>query len=95
MGLSADIKKAFFGVMGEDVLDGTQKRTKIKILVRNLEKKVETDVDKMGVILEDNGLVNKIKIGNADVKFLDANQVYNKTIEELKNNPYVLCKFNS
>ena len=26
MGLSADIKKAFFGVMGEDVLDGTQKR---------------------------------------------------------------------
>ena len=75
--------------------DGTQKRTKIKIFVRNLEKKVETDVDKMGVILEDNGLVNKIKIGNADVKFLDANQVYNKTIEELKNNPYVLCKFNS
>ena len=32
-------------------------------------------------------LVNKIKIGNADVKILDANQVYIRTAEELKNNP--------
>lgn len=76
-------------------LDGTNKKTKIKIYVRNLEKKVETDVDKMGVILENDGLVDNLKIGNADVKFLDANQVYVRTAKELKNNPYVLCKFNS
>ena len=75
--------------------DGTEQRTKIKIFVRNLEQKVETDVNKMGVILENNGLVNKIKIGNADVKILDANQVYIRTAEELKNNPHILCKFNS
>ncbi len=74
--------------------DGINKKTKIKIFVRNLEKKVETDVDKMGVILENDGLVNSIKIGTADVKFLDANQVYNRTVKELKTNPHVLCKFN-
>ena len=75
--------------------DGTHKKTKIKIFVRNLEKKVQTDVNKMGKILENDGLVNKIKIGNGDMKFLDANQVYTRTTEELKNNPHILCKFNS
>ena len=75
--------------------DGTEQKTKIKIFVRNLEKKVETDVDKMGVILENKGLVNKIKIGDVDIKFLDVNQVYIHTAEELKNNPHILCKFNS
>ena len=75
--------------------DGTEQKTKIKIFVRNLEKKVETDVDKMGVILLNNGLVNKTKIAIADVKILDANQVYIRTAEELKNNPHILCKFNS
>jgi|TARA_B110000495_G_C23038116_1_gene620921 aminoglycoside N3'-acetyltransferase len=76
-------------------LNGIKQKTRIKIFVRNLEKKVETDVDKMGIILENNGLVNKIKIGNADVKILDANQVYIRTAKELKNNPHILCKFNS
>ena len=30
-----------------------------------------------------------------NVKILDANQVYIRTAEELKNNPHILCKFNS
>ncbi len=74
--------------------DDERKKGKITLCVRNLEMGTLTDVDKMGVILESENIVNVQKIGNSLVKLMDANKVYARTIQEMKKNPHILCKFN-
>ncbi len=74
--------------------DDERKKGKITLYVRNLEIGTLTDVDKMGVILENENIVKIQKIGNSLVKLMDANKVYARTIQEMKKNPHILCKFN-
>jgi len=66
---------------------------KIAFYVRNLEMGAQTELNKMGKILEDKKIIKMQKIGNSIAKFMDANEVYARTLKEISNNPYILCKF--
>ena len=70
-----------------------RKKGKVTLYVRNLEMGTLTDVDKMGVILENENIVKVQKIGNSLVKLMDAKEVYARTVQEMKKNPHILCNF--
>ncbi|MBT3323207.1 MAG: AAC(3) family N-acetyltransferase [Anaerolineae bacterium] len=61
-----------------------------QMLVRNLEMKVETMVDPMGALMEEKGVIKSRIIGEADVKLMKANEVYDFTLREMKRDPYLL-----
>lgn len=46
--------------------------------------------DKISVFLEEDGLVMKYKVGGSQILFMKAEDVLNKAIEVLENNPYIL-----
>ena len=73
--------------------NGVTSEDSITLYVRDLERGVITEVERMGKILENEGFVQVRKIGNSTVKLMKANDVYQRTIQEMKKNPYILCKF--
>ena len=60
------------------------------MLVRDIEKGVHTMVDPMGSLLEQRGVIQSLKIGEADVKLMRATQVYAVTAVEMRKNPNLL-----
>jgi len=60
------------------------------MLVRNIDKGVLTEVDPMGAVLEKRGVVTIRRIGDADVKLMNANDVYRVTAEEMKKDPTLM-----
>jgi aminoglycoside 3-N-acetyltransferase len=60
------------------------------MLVRNIDKGVLTEVDPMGEVLEKRGVVAIRRIGEADVKLMNANDVYRVTAEEMKKDPTLM-----
>jgi len=72
--------------------DGKEKTDEITLFVRDIERGIQNDVDKMGSILEHEGIVNKKIIGNSEVKLMRANEVYQRTVIEMKKNPHILIK---
>jgi aminoglycoside 3-N-acetyltransferase len=64
------------------------------MFVRDIDKGVETAVDPMGEILEQEGVVNLRKIGEAIVRLMKANDVYRITAIKMKENPYLLYQVN-
>jgi aminoglycoside N3'-acetyltransferase len=62
------------------------------MLVRNIDRGVQTEVDPMGEVLEQRGVVSIHKIGDAEVKMMKANDVYRVTAEEMKKNPGLLYR---
>jgi len=60
------------------------------MLVRDLDKKIITNVDPMGEILEKRGAVKIKKIGQSIVKLMKAKEVYDITAAEMKKNPRIL-----
>ena len=65
---------------------------KIVLFVRDIERGVQNAVDKMGLIMEQEGIVKKTTIGESEIKLMKANDVYQRTVEEMKKNPYILIK---
>lgn len=61
-----------------------------EMLVRDIDKGVKTMVDPMGALLEQAGVIKSAKIGEADVKLMKANEVYEFTAREMKRDPYLL-----
>ena len=61
-----------------------------EMLVRDVDKGVMTMVDPMGALMEDAGVIKSRKIGDADVKLMKANEVYEFTAREMKRNPHLL-----
>ena len=61
-----------------------------EMLVRDIEKGVMTMVDPMGALLEQAGIVKIRRIGDADVKLMKANEVYEFTAREMKRDPHLL-----
>ena len=53
-------------------------------------KNIVTDVDAMGEVLEKNGIVQKTKIGQSEIKLLSAKDVFRVTAKEMKKNPRLL-----
>jgi len=58
--------------------------------VRDLDKGVETQVNPMGELLEEKGVVNIQKIGKATVKLMRVNDAYRITAQEMKKNPLLM-----
>ncbi len=72
--------------------DDVKRDSKIVLFVRDIERGVQNSVDKMGFIMEQEGIVKKTVIGKSEIKLMKANDVYQRTVEEMKKNPHILIK---
>ena len=70
--------------------EGNTYEDSYQMLVRDLDKGVKTMVDPMGALLEEAGIIKAKKIGEADVKLMKANEVYEFTAREMKRDPHLL-----
>lgn len=61
-----------------------------EMLVRDIDKGVITEVDPMGALMEEAGIIKIRRIGEADVKLMTANEVYEFTAREMKRDPHLL-----
>ena len=60
------------------------------MLVRDIEKGVITEVDPMGELMEEAGIITVQKIGEAKVCLMRANEVYEFTAREMRRDPKLL-----
>jgi aminoglycoside 3-N-acetyltransferase len=60
------------------------------MLVRDIEKGVQTRVDPMGNLMEDAGIIKVQKIGDAKVCLMEAKEVYEFTAREMRRDPFLL-----
>ena len=70
--------------------DGRTYTDTFEMLVRDIDKGVKTMVDPMGALMEEAGIIKSAKIGEADVKLMKANEVYEFTAREMKRDPHLL-----
>ena len=80
--------KEFSGVVTDE--NGTSYEDTFTMLVRDIEMGVETEVDPMGVLMENAGIVTIRKIGDSTVKLMRADDVYTFTAREMKRDPKLL-----
>ncbi len=80
--------KTFTGMVTDE--NGNTREDSFQMLVRDIEKGVETMVDPMGNLAEQNGVIQGRKIGEADVKLMKANEVYEFTVREMRKDPRLL-----
>jgi len=73
--------------------ENTERDCKITLFVRDIERGVQNSVDTMGLIMEQENIVKKIIIGKSEIKLMKANDVYKRTVAEMKKNPHILIKF--
>ncbi len=72
--------------------DGTTRTDTFEMLVRNTDMGVITEVDPMGELMEKEGVIQVRRIGEADVKLMKANEVYEFTAREMRRAPHLLYK---
>ena len=70
--------------------DGTTSEQTFTMLVRDLDRGVHTEVDPMGALMEQAGIITVRKIGEAKVCLMKANEVYEFTAREMKREPTLL-----
>ena len=80
--------KQFTGEVTDE--NGNTYTDTFEMLVRDVDKGVMTMVDPMGALMENAGVIQSAKIGEADVKLMKANEVYEFTAREMKRDPYLL-----
>jgi aminoglycoside 3-N-acetyltransferase len=80
--------KQFTGEVTDE--NGNTYTDTFEMLVRDIDKGVMTMVDPMGTLMEQAGIVKIRKIGEAEVKLMKANEVYEFTAREMKRDPYLL-----
>ena len=80
--------KTFTGLVTDK--DGKTYEDSFQMLVRDIEQGVETMVDPMGNLAEERGVIKDRKIGQADVKLMKANDIYEFTAREMRINPLLL-----
>jgi len=80
--------KQFTGEVTDE--NGVTYMDSFEMLVRDIDKGVMTMVDPMGALMEEAGVIKSRKIGDADVKLMKANEVYEFTALEMKRDPYLL-----
>lgn len=72
--------------------DGTTRTDTFEMLVRDIDKGVITEVDPMGELMEKHGVITVGRIGEAAVKLMKANDVYEFTAREMRRDPHLLYK---
>jgi aminoglycoside 3-N-acetyltransferase len=80
--------KQFTGEVTDE--NGNTYTDTFEMLVRDVDKGVMTMVDPMGALMEQAGVIKSAKIGDADVKLMKANEVYEFTAREMKRDPHLL-----
>jgi aminoglycoside 3-N-acetyltransferase len=80
--------KQFTGEVTDE--NGNTYTDTFEMLVRDIDKGVRTMVDPMGALMEEAGVITSAKIGEADVKLMKANEVYEFTAREMKRDPHLL-----
>src|SRR5512147_709189 len=70
--------------------DGRMWTDTFEMLVRDIDKGVITEVNPMGALMEEAGVITVGKIGEADVKLMKANEVYAFTAREMRRDPHLL-----
>jgi len=80
--------KQFTGEVTDE--NGNTYTDTFEMLVRDVDKGVMTMVDPMGTLMENAGVIQSAKIGEADVKLMKANEVYEFTAREMKRDPHLL-----
>ena len=70
--------------------EGNTTEDTYQMLVRDIDKGVHTMVDPMGKLMEEAGVIQSRTIGEADVKLMKANEVYEFTAREMKRDPHLL-----
>ena len=70
--------------------DGTTTEQTFTMLVRDIERGVHTEVDPMGELMEEAGVITVQKIGEAKVCLMKANEVYEFTAREMRRDPKLL-----
>jgi aminoglycoside 3-N-acetyltransferase len=80
--------KQFTGEMTDE--NGNTYTDTFEMLVRDTDKGVITEVDPMGFLMEEKGIIKVRKIGEADVKLMKANEVYEFTAREMRRDPHLL-----
>lgn len=80
--------KQFTGEVTDE--NGSMYTDTFEMLVRDIDKGVKTMVDPMGALMEKAGIIKVRKIGEADVKLMKANEVYEFTAREMKRDPHLL-----
>lgn len=80
--------KQFTGEVTDE--NGNTYTDTFEMLVRDIDKGVLTMVDPMGALMEEHGVIKSAKIGEADVKLMKANEVYEFTAREMRRDPHLL-----
>ena len=80
--------KQFTGEVTDE--NGNTYADTFEMLVRDIDKGVITEVDPMGALMEQAGVIKSAKIGEADVKLMKANEVYEFTAREMRRDPHLL-----
>ena len=80
--------KQFTGEVTDE--NGNTYTDTFEMLVRDIDKGVITEVDPMGELMEKAGIIQIHRIGEADVKLMKANEVYEFTGREMKRDPHLL-----
>lgn len=80
--------KQFTGEVTDE--NGVTYTDTFEMLVRDIDKGVVTEVDPMGALMEEAGVIQSAKIGEADVKLMKANEVYEFTAREMRRDPFLL-----
>ena len=80
--------KQFTGEVTDE--NGNTYTDTFEMLVRDIDKGVMTMVDPMGALMEEAGVIQSRKVGDADVKLMMANEVYEFTAREMKRAPFLL-----
>jgi aminoglycoside 3-N-acetyltransferase len=80
--------KEFSGMVTDE--DGNTYKDTFTMLVRDLDKGVITEVDPMGELMEEAGVITVNRIGEAKVSLMKANEVYEFTAREMRRDPRLL-----
>jgi aminoglycoside 3-N-acetyltransferase len=87
-GVNYRFLKQFTGEVTDE--SGNTYTDTFEMLVRDIDKGVKTMVDPMGELMEKADVIKVRKIGEANVKLMQANEVYEFTAREMKRDPYLL-----
>jgi aminoglycoside 3-N-acetyltransferase len=80
--------KQFTGEVTDE--NGNTYTDTFEMLVRDMDRSVMTMVDPMGKLMEEAGVIQSARIGEADVRLMKANEVYEFTAREMKRDPHLL-----
>ena len=87
-GVNYRFLKQFTGEVTDE--NGKTYTDTFEMLVRDINKGVITEVDPMGALMEQAGVIKSAKIGEAEVKLMKANEAYEFTAREMKRDPHLL-----